>query len=152
MEYTAFNIAINNTENTRQLPSFHDLFQIQNGTLVLDFVHNTTVGKNSLSQIEGANREQFLNAWVPTYNSNKITIINFHVAANKTYIMHLEVFGTDNPHSVYTPEQAPKVDLIFSTTNENPNSEGKVLIVSAFSSIALLVIMTSVIGAVILAA
>jgi hypothetical protein len=150
VEYTTFYIAVNNTENTRQQPSFSDFFQIQNGTLILDFVHNTRISNNSLVQIIGADREQFLNAWVPTYDS-KITITNFPVAANKIYIMHVEVFGTDNPHSIYTPEQTPKVDLIFGT-NENPNSEGKVLIVPEFGSLVSLVIMAGITGIIIMAA
>jgi hypothetical protein len=142
VKYVLFYIAINNTEKTKQQPSFHDFFQIESGTLVLDYVHNTSVSNNSLTKIENAHRDPFYNAWVPTYGSNKITITNFPLAANKTYDMHVVVFGTDDPRSFTTPEQAPKVDFIFSTS-KNPDSEGKVLIVPEVSSLLALSAITA---------
>ena len=136
VKYVIFYIAINTTENTKQQqqPSFHDFFKIENTILVLDFVHKTSVSNNSSIPMEGAYRDPFSNSWIPSHGSNKITINNFPLAANKTYDMHVEIFGTDNPRIIFTSEQAPKVDFVFST-NENHDSEGKVLVVPEFGSV-----------------
>lgn len=56
--------------------------------------------------------------------------------------MYVEVFRVDNPRSIFTPEQAPKVDF---STNEDHDSQGKVMIVPEFGSLPALSTITAVI-------
>lgn len=144
-------ITINNTENANQ-EIMHDPFHTQDGMLVLDFVHSNTsaTGSNNEQITIHGSQDPFLDAWIPDAY-DRITITNFSMTVNKTYVMHIEVFGIDKPKNIFEPEKAPKVD--FSINSENSDAEGKILIVPEFSSsFASLAIFAGLVGAIIMTA
>lgn len=148
LKYTAFFISISSTENmSREI--MRDLFQAQDGILTLDFIHSNNTGSGEGEQITVYGmQDPFLNAWTAE-PLHPITIANFPFVANETYMMHIEVIRVDAPRNIFTPETAPKVDFIFST-NENPDSEGKVLVVPEFSPLVSLAIMAALMGIVVM--
>ena len=140
VEVVTFRITINETASeTRSLLT--DLFNTDNGTLRLDFVH----GGNGPIQIFGT-RDPFVNAWTADPDGN-VTIKNFPFADDKTYQMRIEVFSIDNPRNVCEENEMPKADLIFDGSG---NALGNVQVVLEFGSIALFVIAAST-GAIIAA-
>jgi len=138
VKYSTFYIAINETDTNRELMG--EWFHAPDGILKLDFVHRSNNTSDEQITVH-AMRDPFLDALTAEPNDT-IKIVNFPFVVNRTYNMHVEVMGVDNPRNIFVPEYAPKVDLVFST-NEISNSEGKVLIVPEFGSAVILSVITA---------
>lgn len=177
IKYATFYIAINDTEHTTNTKAIWQysswimkgFFEAPNGTLVLDLVHSNSSSNNNSSGVGGDNHhssssinhiqinakgnDPFTNAWLPMDNNNTITVTNMPLQANKTYLMHIEVFTLDSPKNIFTSNQAPKVDLVFNASNGSSSSEavannsiGRILLVPEFGSITSLAIMAGALG------
>jgi len=138
IKYTTFYIAINDTDTNKAL--MREWFHAPDGILKLDFAHRGYNTTNEQITVHGM-LDPYNDAWTAKPNDS-ITITNFPFVVNRTYSMHVEVMGVDNPRNIFIPEYSPKVDFVFST-NEFPSSEGKVLIVPEFGSVALVSVITA---------
>ena len=144
VKFATFYLTVNETESNGRGSIFSDFFQTENGILVLDLIHRPP-GNDSPMQIIGANQDPFLNAWVSDPDG-RISINNFPFAADKNYLMHIEVIGIDNIRNILSDKETPSVDVLFGSSGVIDNNKtgniatGNVLLVPEFGSSFILTI------------
>jgi len=131
VQQVAYLLQVTRFEDGSQLLT--DAFYTANGTLVLDITHQGP------AQISGA-REEFLNAWVADPETGTISM-DLPLEPDSTYLLRVELLGTDDVHNPYNPAQVPGVDLHFDSSD---SAIGEIQIVPEFPYHLVLVVSATI--------
>ena len=110
------------TKISDQAVLLRNIFHSENGPVVVDMVH--TDGPVMIS----GTQEPYLNAWQA--GPSGVVTVNFPFEDNADYRLAIEILGVDNIRNLFSADEMPTADLVFSI--DNPSAVAGVTTIPEF--------------------